>query len=176
MANGLDKMRRYTGKYGKTQTGRFLQDYMCTILITIQAITGWTTWRRLPANSAKRNAINADTSPDPQRSMQKYARSAGEGSQQQLRGKAYVPTLASLSENEQPYVVGVRKLAERQPVYAVKVKSNPVFYANGILVHNCDCVQMCLARYRTGGFIRLPSDYQDEDEDTFKARQKAYYG
>ena len=38
-----------------------------------------------------------------------------------------------------------------------------------------DCVQMCLQRYRDGGFIRLPSDYADEDDD-FKARQKAYYG
>jgi predicted phage terminase large subunit-like protein len=39
-----------------------------------------------------------------------------------------------------------------------------------------DCVQMCLARYRTGGFIRLPSDYQDEDDGDFRTRQKAYYG
>lgn len=38
-----------------------------------------------------------------------------------------------------------------------------------------DCVQMCLQRYRDGGFIRLPTDYND-DEDNFKARQRAYYG
>lgn len=38
-----------------------------------------------------------------------------------------------------------------------------------------DCVQMCLQRYRDGGFIRLASDYND-DEDNFRARQRAYYG
>jgi predicted phage terminase large subunit-like protein len=38
-----------------------------------------------------------------------------------------------------------------------------------------DCVQMCLARYRDGGFIRLPSDYEDNVED-FRSRQRAYYG
>lgn len=38
-----------------------------------------------------------------------------------------------------------------------------------------DAMQMCLARYRDGGFIRLPSDYNDDVED-FRARQRAYYG
>ena len=38
-----------------------------------------------------------------------------------------------------------------------------------------DTAQMALARYRSGGFIRLPSDYEDNVED-FKSRQKAYYG
>ena len=38
-----------------------------------------------------------------------------------------------------------------------------------------DTTQMALARYRSGGFIRLPSDYEDNMED-FKSRQKAYYG
>ena len=38
-----------------------------------------------------------------------------------------------------------------------------------------DTCQMALARYRSGGFIRLPSDYNDEVED-FKSRQRAYYG
>ena len=38
-----------------------------------------------------------------------------------------------------------------------------------------DCMQLCLARFRNGGFLRLPSDFQDEVED-FKSRQRAYYG
>ena len=38
-----------------------------------------------------------------------------------------------------------------------------------------DTCQMALARYRAGGFIRLPSDYEDNMED-FKSRQRAYYG
>lgn len=64
----------------------------------------------------------------------------------------------------------------RKQVFNLSVEDAHSYYANGILVHNCDCVQMCLARYRSGGFIRLPSDYQDEDADDFKARQRAYYG
>ncbi len=38
-----------------------------------------------------------------------------------------------------------------------------------------DTCQMALARYRSGGFIRLPSDYEDNVED-FKSRQRNYYG
>ena len=38
-----------------------------------------------------------------------------------------------------------------------------------------DCLQMCIARYRDGGFIRLGSDFEDNIED-FRARQRAYYG
>ena len=38
-----------------------------------------------------------------------------------------------------------------------------------------DCLQMCIARYRDGGFIRLVNDFDDNVED-FRARQKAYYG
>ena len=39
----------------------------------------------------------------------------------------------------------------------------------------CDCVQMCLVRYRDGGFVRLPTDYNDVEDD-FRARQRVYYG
>ena len=38
-----------------------------------------------------------------------------------------------------------------------------------------DCAQMSLMRYRTGGFLTLPTDYDDNVED-FRARQRAYYG
>lgn len=37
-----------------------------------------------------------------------------------------------------------------------------------------DCTQIALARYRDGGFIRLPQDY--EDEDVVKRPRKANYG
>lgn len=36
-----------------------------------------------------------------------------------------------------------------------------------------DCVQMCLARYRAGGFIRVPTDFVDDDNTL--SRRKAYY-
>jgi len=38
-----------------------------------------------------------------------------------------------------------------------------------------DTVQMTMARYRAGGFLRLPSDYEDDVQD-FKSRQRNYYG
>lgn len=38
----------------------------------------------------------------------------------------------------------------------------------------CDCTQISLARFRNGGFLRLPSDF--EDENMVKTRRKANYG
>ena len=49
-------------------------------------------------------------------------------------------------------------------------------FPNGDHDDYADTAQQALARYRSGGFIRLPSDYKDEDDDSFRARQTAYYG
>lgn len=38
-----------------------------------------------------------------------------------------------------------------------------------------DTVSQAMARYRNGGFIRTPTDYDDNVEE-FRARQRAYYG
>lgn len=46
-------------------------------------------------------------------------------------------------------------------------------FPNGMNDDYVDCVQMCVARYRTGGFLRAPTDY--EREDAAPRRRKAYY-
>jgi predicted phage terminase large subunit-like protein len=38
-----------------------------------------------------------------------------------------------------------------------------------------DCVQMCVARYRSGGFIRTTTDYNAEDSGSTRPRRNAYY-
>jgi predicted phage terminase large subunit-like protein len=46
-------------------------------------------------------------------------------------------------------------------------------FPNGANDDFCDCVQMCVTRYRTGGFLRAPTDYERDDESP--RRRKAYY-
>lgn len=125
---------------------------------------------------AKPNGISVDIPQEPQKSTSGCVPSAEGPLAPRCLANAYVPMRAALNENERPFVVGVKKVERREPVYALKVRGNPVFYANGFLVHNCDCTQMAIARYRTGGFISTPTDY---DEDAPGAgltrRQKAYY-
>ena len=43
-------------------------------------------------------------------------------------------------------VVRVRRLAIRRPVYNLTVETDPEYFANGVLVHNCDCVRYGIAR------------------------------
>jgi len=52
---------------------------------------------------------------------------------------------------------------EKKPVYNLTVADAHCYYANGILVHNCDTTIMALMRFRQGGFIRLPTDELDEE-------------
>jgi predicted phage terminase large subunit-like protein len=61
-----------------------------------------------------------------------------------------------------------------QPVYNLTVEGAHCYFANGVLVHNCDSTVMALMRFRSGGFIRLPSDRFDED-DVFIPRRAEYY-
>lgn len=60
----------------------------------------------------------------------------------------------------------------QKPVYNLSVDGAHCFYANGVLVHNCDSMVMAMLRFRQGGFIRLPSDEQD---DELPYRQKVDY-
>jgi predicted phage terminase large subunit-like protein len=46
-------------------------------------------------------------------------------------------------------------------------------FPNGANDDYVDCVQMCVTRYRTGGFLRAPTDYE-RDSDSPR-RRKAYY-
>jgi hypothetical protein len=68
---------------------------------------------------------------------------------------------------------GVPERSGSAPVYNLSVAGAHCFYANDVLVHNCDCLIMSLMRFRQGGFIRLPSD--DTEEDNFLYRPPAAY-
>jgi type IV secretory pathway VirB9-like protein len=62
-------------------------------------------------------------------------------------------------------------------VYNITVEGAETYYANNILVHNCDVVSMTMARFRKGGFISTTLDKQDEPEE-FRGRsygRSAYY-
>jgi predicted phage terminase large subunit-like protein len=45
-----------------------------------------------------------------------------------------------------------------QRVYNISVEGVECYFANGVLVHNCDALTLCLARVRKGGFLRLSTD------------------
>ena len=74
-------------------------------------------------------------------------------------------------------MVSIEPNVKMKPVYNITVEGAETYYANNILVHNCDVVSMCIARFRKGGFISTTLDKQDEPEE-FRGRsygRSAYY-
>lgn len=63
--------------------------------------------------------------------------------------------------------------AGKESVYNLSVEGAECYFANGVLVHNCDTTIMALMRFRNGGFIRLPSDRYDDEP--FTPKRAAYY-
>jgi predicted phage terminase large subunit-like protein len=63
--------------------------------------------------------------------------------------------------------------AENSLVYNLTVDRASCYFANGVLVHNCDSMTQALLRFRTGGFLNLQSD--DEDREPIYRRKVAYY-
>jgi predicted phage terminase large subunit-like protein len=63
--------------------------------------------------------------------------------------------------------------AESSLVYNLTVDRASCYFANGVLVHNCDSMTQALLRFRTGGFLSLQSD--DEDREPMYRRKVAYY-
>ena len=61
----------------------------------------------------------------------------------------------------------------RQAVYNLTVEGSHCYFANKVLVHNCDSTTQALLRFRQGGFLSLQSDY--EDRDPVHHRKVAYY-
>ena len=59
-------------------------------------------------------------------------------------------------------------------VYNLTVDTAHAYYANGVLVHNCDSVSLALRRFRTGGYIRAELDEEDEPRE-FRRHFKGYY-
>ena len=58
------------------------------------------------------------------------------------------------------------------PVYDVTVADAHCFYADGILVHNCDSMTLALMRFRQGGFVALEGE--DAGDDIIP-RKREYY-
>jgi hypothetical protein len=87
---------------------------------------------------------------------------------------SYVPLHAKKAEPYGCSVSAVRVLQRFEAVYALQVAGNPVFYANGILVHNCDAMTLALARVRKGGLLSLRTDNED-NEPVFFRRKGGYY-
>ena len=61
------------------------------------------------------------------------------------------------------------------PVYNLTVEDAHCYYANGILVHNCDTVSMALMRFRKGGYVGAAVDEEDDDYTRFRPISRGYY-
>lgn len=62
-----------------------------------------------------------------------------------------------------------------QEVYNLSVENAYTYFANGILVHNCDCVSMSLALFRKGGYISTKLDREDEEYEYRRKTSSSYY-
>jgi len=54
-----------------------------------------------------------------------------------------------------------------RPVFDLTVEGEHCYYANGILVHNCDALSQALRYLRDAGFLNIdppPPDYLDEED------------
>lgn len=60
-------------------------------------------------------------------------------------------------------------------VYNLSVAEVECYFANGVLVHNCDAMTLCLRRVRTGGLLRLSTDQDDNEAFIRSRRRRAYY-
>ena len=58
-------------------------------------------------------------------------------------------------------VVGVIELGQRKPVFNLTVADVPEYFANGVLVHNCDAARYGLYVIDKGGFQELSEDVQE---------------
>ena len=62
-----------------------------------------------------------------------------------------------------------------RPVYNLTVEGAHCYYANGVLVHNCDTVSMALMRFRKGGYVGTNLDEPDEPVYFKSKRNQGYY-
>lgn len=62
--------------------------------------------------------------------------------------------------------------AGKQRVYNLSVAEAETYYANGVLVHNC--ASQALMRFRQGGFIRIKTDANQEDDERTRPTRRYY--
>lgn len=60
-------------------------------------------------------------------------------------------------------------------VYNLTVAVEHCYFANSVLVHNCDSVTQALIRVRKGGFLRLPMDEEDDPREFRSIKRAGYY-
>jgi len=70
-------------------------------------------------------------------------------------------------------IIGMRSVKQKH-VYNLTVDTSHTYYANKLLVHNCDTVSMALARFRKGGYITTNLD-EEESHSWVQAHRKPYY-
>lgn len=63
---------------------------------------------------------------------------------------------------------------EKKPVYNLTVADAHCYYANGVLVHNCDSMTLALMRFRQGGLISIGADEEDNDVIVVPRRREYY--
>jgi predicted phage terminase large subunit-like protein len=123
---------------------------------------------------ARLSAINYGISLGPSAHTAAFAPNAGLALKVSELQASRVPQSVKNQESCGCSVSAVRALPGRTPVYNLTVEGNPVFYANGVLVHNCDALTLALYRARQGGLLRLRTD-QEDNEPFQMARRAAYY-
>jgi predicted phage terminase large subunit-like protein len=72
-------------------------------------------------------------------------------------------------------VLLVEQKENLKKVYNITVEDSHTYFANGILVHNCDTVSMSMMRFRQGGFISTALDREDEAPDYRRKTSSSYY-
>jgi hypothetical protein len=70
-------------------------------------------------------------------------------------------------------VKALKPVKTTSAVYNLTVEGSHCYYANGILTHNCDAATQALMRFRQGGFLSHPDDYETVREE--RVGKRVYY-
>lgn len=131
---------------------------------------------RRPSGTVQKKAVLGieNTQPNTSNLAERPMRQEGRSSKSRLRTLLRGPAM-SAARSFYRLLVGLNSAAtrvqvdsisageEKKPVYNLTVADAHCYYANGVLVHNCDTTIMALMRFRQGGFIRLPTDEPEEE-------------
>lgn len=66
--------------------------------------------------------------------------------------------------------IGKRRTEDMQPVYNLTVEGAHCYYANGILVHNCDAMTQAIKHLRDTGLIRSDEERRAQELDAVRHR------